>query len=130
MKPTTREWVRKAEEDWRGISLLRAVEDPEEGPHDLVCFHAQQTAEKYLKAVLVERTQPFPLTHDLTLLLDLATPPLAELVAARGDLETLSRLAVQVRYPGFACDRAKAAEAVEVASRVRRVCRAALTAPA
>lgn len=111
------------------MELLRTGGDAEDAPHDLVCFHAQQTAEKYLKAVLVERTTPFPMTHDLTLLLDMVTPPMTELAAERSNLQTLSRLAVQVRYPGFACDGPKAAEAVEIAVGVRRACRLELGLP-
>ena len=34
-------------------------------------FHAQQCAEKYLKALLVSRRQAFPRTHDVVALHDL-----------------------------------------------------------
>lgn len=38
--------------------------------YDGICFHAQQCAEKYLKAVLAEAGLPVVKTHDLTALLD------------------------------------------------------------
>ncbi len=31
----------------------------------IVCFHAQQSVEKYLKAILVSKFVEFPKTHDL-----------------------------------------------------------------
>ena len=45
--PAVDSWIRKAENDLKNIraSLVRA--DP---AWDKVCFHAQQAAEKYLKA--------------------------------------------------------------------------------
>lgn len=43
----------------------------EEVPMDACCFHAQQAAEKYLKAYLVSKLINFPKTHDLQSLLNL-----------------------------------------------------------
>ncbi|MHB1845094.1 MAG: HEPN domain-containing protein [Deltaproteobacteria bacterium] len=60
-------------------------------------FHAQQVAEKALKAWLSGLGQPYPKTHDLKLLLDL-------LEAAREDVSpwrpavALNAFAVQLRY--------------------------------
>ena len=63
MKPLTQEWVAKAEADLRIARHAHAMADPP--GHDAACFHAQQAAEKYLKALLQERVCPFPRTHDL-----------------------------------------------------------------
>jgi HEPN domain-containing protein len=41
----------------------------DEPPADLVCFHCQQGAEKYLKGFLAWHAVPFPRTHDLAALL-------------------------------------------------------------
>ena len=49
MKPITKEWVDKAEEDWS--TALREVRVRKNPSYDSVCFHAQQCAEKYLKAL-------------------------------------------------------------------------------
>lgn len=67
--------------------------------YEHLCFHAQQAAEKALKAVLLARGVTFPRTHDLAFLVDqlpqaISIPP--ELI----DLPTLSKYAVQNRYPG------------------------------
>ena len=50
MKPTTLEWIHKAEEDWHVAQMsYRARKHPS---YDAAVFHAQQCAEKYLKARL------------------------------------------------------------------------------
>jgi len=38
-----------------------------DGAFDAACFHAQQIAEKSLKAFLAYRGVPFPYTHNLTI---------------------------------------------------------------
>jgi HEPN domain-containing protein len=61
-------WIERAEEDYimarsalrRKTPLVRSA-----------CFHAQQCAEKYFKAVLVQRNISFPKTHDLLMLFSL-----------------------------------------------------------
>jgi len=67
--------------------------------HDsIVGFHAQQAAEKYLKAVLSAHDIPFRRTHDLAELLDiladhnLLPPPHADF------LDELNPYAVEARY--------------------------------
>ena len=63
MNPLTLEWIIKAEGDFFTAGReLRARRHPN---YDAVCFHAQQTAEKYLKAFLQEHDTPTPKTHDL-----------------------------------------------------------------
>src|SRR5262245_52592434 len=51
MKRRTREWVRKAEGDYLAVRKLARGSEP---AHDATCFHCQQGAEKYLKAILTE----------------------------------------------------------------------------
>ena len=48
MKKLTKEWVAKAEADFRVADTLQHAQPP---VHDARCFHCQQAAEKYLKAV-------------------------------------------------------------------------------
>jgi len=67
MKPLTREWVEKAEGDFQTAQReMRARKSPN---FDSATFHAQQCAEKYLKARLQEAGVNFPHTHDLESLL-------------------------------------------------------------
>ena len=70
MKQITSEWITKAEGDFATAQReLRAIDNTN---YDAVCFHAQQCAEKYLKAFLQESNVSFPRTHDLAELLTLA----------------------------------------------------------
>ena len=55
--------VEKAEHDLRNAEHTLTIE--QDCPFDTVCFHAQQCAEKYLKALLVWKGIPFPKTHNL-----------------------------------------------------------------
>ncbi|HEC02797.1 MAG TPA: HEPN domain-containing protein [Phycisphaerales bacterium] len=66
---------------------------------DIVCFHCQQCAEKYLKALLVYLGVHFPKTHDLRLLLDLVTERVS-LDLKRTRVIPLSRYVIEGRYPG------------------------------
>jgi HEPN domain-containing protein len=63
------------------------------------CFHAQQTAEKAIKAIFVFLQTDFPYTHDLNRLRDLLPEgwPIKENLP---DLSGLSLWAVEPRYPG------------------------------
>jgi HEPN domain-containing protein len=72
MNKLTAEWVEKAEGDYATTRReLRARLQPN---YDAACFHAQQTAEKYLKAFLQEQGVAFPKTHNLIELLELCIP--------------------------------------------------------
>jgi HEPN domain-containing protein len=71
MKKETRAWIRKAEGDWRAAVHESSARDPE---RDVVAFHCQQSAEKYLKALLLELGQPIPKIHDLDQLLAILLP--------------------------------------------------------
>ena len=57
------QWLRLAEHDFR--EAQRALAEPDDPAFEIVCFHAQQAAEKYLKASLCSQRIQFPNTHDL-----------------------------------------------------------------
>ena len=58
-------WIDHAEDDFNAAGkLLRGKKPSIYG----ACFHAQQCAEKYIKAMLVVKVQRFPMTHDLVIL--------------------------------------------------------------
>ena len=124
MKPETAEWVEKAEGDFRTAG--REKNSAEYPNYDAACFHAQQCAEKYLKARLVEAGKDFPKTHDLSAILNLALPFEPSWEFLRKDLEHLTDLGVEVRYPGTTADLEDAEEAMRTAQHVRRIVRTAL----
>jgi HEPN domain-containing protein len=97
---------------------------------DAVCFHCQQCAEKYLKALLQELGQTIPRTHDLQrLFLDLL-PHEASLKPLRRTAVSLSQYAVDYRYPGFSTTTRKMRAALRIAERVRLQARTILGLPA
>lgn len=64
------------------------------------CFHAQQCAEKALKALLIARSIEFPPTHAIERLLDLLSGAAVELPPDVDEAFILTQYAVQTRYPG------------------------------
>jgi HEPN domain-containing protein len=90
---------------------------------DLICFHCQQAAEKYLKALLQELGQPVPRTHNLDLLLTQLLPHDGTLRSLRRALVSLSRFAVDYRYPGPSASSRQTQSALRQLARVRRVIR-------
>jgi len=94
---------------------------------NLVAYHAQQCAEKYLKAYLVLRGVDFPFTHNIAELLELCAR-CAPWAVSLEDAETLTRYAITARYPGprTRVPEQKARAAVGIAARVREVVRQAL----
>ena len=90
-------WTEKAEHDF--MAAEHAMELAGKGLTDIVCFHCQQCAEKYLKALLLYRGVSFPKTHDLRLLLDLV-PTGASLELRREQVIPLNRYVIEGRYPG------------------------------
>ncbi|GIV78979.1 HEPN domain-containing protein [Litorilinea aerophila] len=64
------------------------------------CFHAQQCAEKALKALLIQRGIVFPRTHVLEYLLDLLKKDGATIPPAVDAAIQLTQYAVETRYPG------------------------------
>lgn len=91
-------WLIKAEKD---IDTAQHMLAQGEDYTDIVCFHAQQAAEKSLKSYLVWLGVSFPKTHVLEDLLDLISPYDNSLEPWRFDLQMLTPLAVETRYPEF-----------------------------
>lgn len=93
----TREWVQKAESDFKAAGLLLKAGDDYLFQ---VAFHAQQAAEKYLKAFLVWHQIEFPKTHDIGKLITLATDVVPGLADILEKATTLTPFGVDFRYPG------------------------------
>jgi HEPN domain-containing protein len=90
-------WLRHAHGD---LALARARLGPEV-VNELLCFHAQQAAEKAIKAVLIAHDIEPPRTHSITALVDLLPSSVSRpdsLMAARA----LTSFAAVTRYPGQA----------------------------
>lgn len=124
MSSLANDWIDKAEGDLR--TAQREFDAQDRPNYDAVSFHAQQCAEKYLKALLVEKGKPFPRTHDLEALLELVLARCPELAPLREELRSLTDQAVEVRYPGASAECGDAEGALETAKRVRARVRGSL----
>ena len=126
MKSETRSWVKKAEDDLRVARHEAAAEDP---VRDAIGFHCQQAAEKYLKALLCELGLRIPRIHNLAEILVLLLPFHAVLAPLKRILVTLSRYAVDDRYPGLSTSTRQMRAALRHAERVGAEARTILGLP-
>jgi len=91
------QWLDRARKDLAAgdVLLKKGFED-----YENVGFHAQQAAEKFIKAFLVRHQIEFPKTHDIVLLRRLVArvdPGLAKKLLA---VDALTPYGVEFRYPG------------------------------
>jgi HEPN domain-containing protein len=91
------QWLNRARKDLAAgeVLLKGAFED-----YENVGFHAQQAAEKFIKAFLVRHQVEFSKTHNIGLLTQLVArvdPELAKRLAAA---DALTPYGVEFRYPG------------------------------
>lgn len=112
-----REWLLRAERDLMAAGNELASTPP---LHEMTAYHAQQAAEKALKAFLTRQSVPFRMTHDLTVLLpecERVDPTFARHAAAASQLTPYATL---FRYPGgpVAPPEAEARQALHLAGEV------------
>ena len=111
-------WFYKADHDFLAITNIMTGH---EVPWDVVAFHAQQGAEKYLKGFLVARGSVVPKIHDLVSLLRECRQHDPSLDFLRIDAELLTRLGWAARYPDSPGEPEEndAREALRIAERVK-----------
>ena len=91
----TREWLEHARADLDACAALIAAGLPAEA-----LFHAQQCAEKAMKALLTWHQVSFKKTHDLDELKQQCLPLAGRVSAQLEGIERLSQYAWRFRYPG------------------------------
>lgn len=127
MNPKTLEWIEKAEGDWATLNREnRARKNPN---YDAVCFHAQQCAEKYLKARLFDAGISFAKIHDLEILLNSLLQIEPGYNSMRNEAIVLSSFAVEFRYPGAKATKSDAKEAVKHCRLIRETVRTTFGLP-
>ncbi len=97
MKRTTREWVRKAENDFKADRSFCGVARISYRMRYASCA---SSVEKYLKARLTEAGIAFPRTHDLLQLLNLCVSVEPPWAAYDKVVDAMTDYAVDYRYPG------------------------------
>ncbi|HHP7234937.1 MAG TPA: HEPN domain-containing protein [Desulfobacterales bacterium] len=112
------QWLAKAEQDMKAGEALLALDPPYLYP---ACFHAQQAAQKYLKALLTWYQIEFPKTHVIELLLELLKRVDSRTASELQDAGELTPYGVDIRYPGDQPEPEleEAYEAVDLARKVR-----------
>jgi len=118
-------WMSYADEDL-GLANY-AMKMPGSRPYRLIAYHAQQCAEKYLKAYLVYHDIDFPYTHDIQKLLNLCGSHIwIEKIKAA---EELTPYAISARYPGMdePVTKEEATHAVDLASKMKKTIRKVLS---
>jgi HEPN domain-containing protein len=124
MKPLTRDWVKKAENDFKVAALI--LRWPQDRVPDAVCFHCQQCLEKYLKARLVEAGLSFPKSHDLFLLVNLTGTVEPGWLAFSSAAKAITNYAVDFRYPGHSATLREARTAMKHCRVIRAAARRSL----
>lgn len=112
------QWLLKADED---LAAARLLMTERQDLRYTSAFHAQQAAEKYLKAALVWHQIEFPKTHDMGLILALLAKADSEIISAVSAAEELTVYGVDVRYQGELPDptATQVREAFSIAERIR-----------
>ncbi len=97
--------------------------------HNQICFFCQQSAEKYLKALMQELGLVVPRTHVLRSLLSQLIAHHAHLRSLGRGADFLTRFAVDTRYPGDNAGKREVEAALRWAERVRAAARTILGLP-
>jgi len=121
-----KDWVSYADDDLRlAKNTLETMK--EDCPYHLVAYHAQQCAEKYLKAYLVYLCIDFPYTHDIFQLMQLFGKE-AQWINKIQDAKELTIYGVSSRYPeeNEKITKEESDQAVVIADNVKKVVRKAL----
>jgi len=93
-KTKTGDWLRLANDD-----IVVAVDAQKREIYHLTCFHAQQAAEKLLKALLAERETIIPKVHSLMELYGLTVVTCPGLKEYKQSLQVLDNYYIPTRYP-------------------------------
>jgi HEPN domain-containing protein len=120
------EWLDKAENDFE---FAQIVFSEEKEYYDQICFHFQQSAEKFLKAYIIANDLGFERTHDLPLLLQRCSQKDPAFLSLRDECAYLTAFYIQTRYPmdwPAPTNREKARQARSAAARVRDIVRSKL----
>ena len=107
-----REWLKRAESDWRAVERIRG----DDLLREISCFHTQQCIEKLLKGLLVYHSRDYPKTHDLVELAKLTRDLFPAIARFEPDLHRISLAYSFSRYPGK-LNEIPASEAQQILSR-------------
>ena len=91
------EWMRFAFMDFDNAKYLFETRHP--APLEIICYHCQQSAEKYLKAVIISLGEEPEKTHDLLKIIAVLRQHIDFPAELEGFAEILTLYGVRTRYP-------------------------------
>jgi HEPN domain-containing protein len=91
-----KEWLTKADEDF---NFAKANIEEDSKFYSQICFHFQQSAEKYLKAFIVAYDLEFEKIHNLIQLLKICGKKNPSLLSLMEQCELLNTVYIDTRYP-------------------------------
>ncbi len=113
------EWAVKADHDFIAASQLLKMGAG--CPTDVVCFHAAQCVEKYMKCSWVCHSLNVPKTHDIERLVGLLPSGKTKLRLSLEKMRLLTEYATNARYPGVDDPSfSEASEALGIAKSIRK----------
>ena len=95
-KELVAEWFKFADNDIDTALLLKEMRPQH---REIICYHCQQAAEKYLKGFLVSKEQRPPKIHDLTNLCNICSEHVSDFSNLLPQCSYLNQFGVQPRYP-------------------------------
>lgn len=90
------DWIRIAEMDYESAVFLQGMYPK---PLEIICYHCQQSAEKFLKAFLIFHKQVPPKIHDLGILNQECCRFDETFLTIQTECVRLTNYAVNIRYP-------------------------------
>ena len=95
-KDVAKEWFKVAETDLASATFLQGMRPI---PVEVICYHCQQAAEKYLKGFLALKGEAIEKVHDLVRLNKICRKYAVDFESIEADCLMLTDYAVNVRYP-------------------------------
>jgi HEPN domain-containing protein len=89
-------WMVKA---WRDLETARRAAEGSPPFYDVAVYHCQQAAEKAVKAFLVVHGKPYEKTHDIEVLVDVASEVDSAFTELTDAADGLTPYATRFRYP-------------------------------
>jgi HEPN domain-containing protein len=112
-------WFNKGNNDLIAGKYILTMLDP---PADIICFHSQQSVEKYLKGFLAFHKLEIPRIHELEELISLCEDIDSEFSELHEISSELSSYAVDVRYPmegNYDVTIEEAQRAIDIAEKIK-----------
>lgn len=97
LSDTAKEWFTYAEHDI--ITAEHLIKTLYPIPFEIVCYHCQQSSEKFLKGYIANLNKPLQKTHDLRLLVNECMVTKPEFKSIEQECARLAPYGVQARYP-------------------------------